>query len=256
MDCYTDKKITLIGIQLEKLGINFIHFYKYDFASNYIEKESGVQIDWFFQNSILLTKTIHKFPDELNIEEFVSLYKDNLLSKQGTEYFYNLGCEIYYDGNGLNSSYDRISKYSFGGPIPKYGGFEHKYKDFKNDFAVPTAVRKVDTNSNFANSLLPILFGKRIVLQDCSLDLCYFENINLVIPIEKYFKKSMNIYNLKKCDEYKEGTWSLDDLMGYIKFKKISEQTEQKHSIDIAHNNIMDTLKNEESDVKVKTLRK
>ncbi len=48
MDRYTDKKITSIAIQLEKLGINFIHFYKYDFASNYIGKKSGVQIDWFF----------------------------------------------------------------------------------------------------------------------------------------------------------------------------------------------------------------
>ncbi len=117
-------------------------------------------------------------------------------------------------------------------------------------------MRKVDTNSNFVNSLLPVLFGKRIVLEDCSLDLCYFENVNLIIPIEKYFKKSMNIYNLKKCDEYKEGTWSFDDLIEYIKFKKISEQPEQKHIIDIAHNSIMDILENEESDVMVKTLHK
>ena len=53
MDRYTDKKITSIAIQLEKLGIDFIHFYKYDFASNHIGKEPGVEIDWFFQNSIL-----------------------------------------------------------------------------------------------------------------------------------------------------------------------------------------------------------
>ena len=65
-------------------------------------------------------------------------------------------------------------------------------------------MRKVDTNSNFANSLLPILFGKRIVLEDCSLDLCYFENMNLVIPIEKYFKKSMNIYDLKNVMNIKK----------------------------------------------------
>lgn len=250
MDRYTDKKITSIAIQLEKLGIDFIHFYKYDFASNYIGKKSGVQIDWFFQNSILFTNTIHKFPDELNIEEFVSLYKDNLLSKQDTEYFYNFGCEIYTDGNcSCNSGYEHIREYY-------YGRFSDKYKDFKSDFAVPIAVRKVDTNSKYANSLLPILFGKRIVLQDCSLDLCYFENMNLVIPIEKYFKKSMNIYGLKKCDEYKEGTWSLNDLIEYIKSKKLSEQNEQKHIIDIAHNNIMDILENEESDTKVKTLHK
>ena len=47
MDRYTDKKITSIAIQLEKLGIDFIHFYKYDFASNHIGKEPGVEIDWF-----------------------------------------------------------------------------------------------------------------------------------------------------------------------------------------------------------------
>ena len=75
MDRYTDKKITSIAIQLEKLGIDFIHFYKYDFASNHIGKEPGVEIDWFFQNSILFTETVHKFPDELNIEEFIYLYK-------------------------------------------------------------------------------------------------------------------------------------------------------------------------------------
>ncbi|CDC62033.1 unknown [Clostridium sp. CAG:417] len=117
-------------------------------------------------------------------------------------------------------------------------------------------MRKVDTNSKFANSLLPILFGKRIVLEDCSLDLCYFENMNLVIPIEKYFKKSMNIYDLKKCDEYKEGTWTLNDLIEYIKLKKLSEQNEQEHIIDIARNNIMDILENQESDAKVRLLHK
>ncbi len=248
MDRYTDKKITSIAIQLEKLGIDFIHLYKYDFASNYIGKESGVQIDWFFQNSILFTKTIHKFPDELNIEEFVSLYKDNLLSKQGAEYFYNRGCEIYNEGSCFDDNgCDMINDYY-------YGRFASKYKDFKSDFAVPIAVRKVDTNSNFANSLLPVLFGKRIVLEDCSVDLCYFENLNLVITIEKYFKKSMNIYNFKKCDEYKEGAWLLEDLIEYIKFKKMSEQNDQQHINDIAHNNTMDILENEESDVKVKTL--
>ena len=247
MDRYTAKKITSIDIQLEKLGIEFIHFYRYDFASNHIGKESGVEIDWFFQNSILFTKTIHKFPDELNIEEFVSLYKNNLLLKQESEYFYNHNCEIYNDSNCYsNSGYSNISEYY-------YGRFRPKYKDFQNDFAVPIAVRKVDTNSNFANSLLPILFGKRIVLEDCSVDLCYFENVNLVIPIEKYLKKSMNIYNLKKCDEYKEGTWSFNDLIEYIKFKKISVQNDQQHINDIMHDNI---LENEESDVKVKTLHK
>lgn len=250
MDRYTDKKITSIAIQLKKLGIDFIHFYKYDFASNHIGKEPGVEIDWFFQNSILFTETVHKFPDELNIEEFIFLYKNNLLSKQDAEYFYNLGCEIYTDGNcSCNSGYEHIREYY-------YGRFSDKYKDFKSDFAVPIAVRKVDTKSNFANSLLPILFGKRIVLEDCSLDLCYFENMNLVIPIEKYFKKSMNIYDLKKCDGYKEGTWSLNDLIEYIKLKKLSEQNEQKHMIDNAHNNIMDILENEESDAKVRTLHK
>lgn len=250
MDRYTDKKITSIAIQLEKLEINFIYFYKYDFASNYIEKEPGVEIDWFFQNSILFTETVHKFPDELNTEEFISLYKNNLLSKQDAEYFYNLGCEIYTDGNcSCNSGYEHIREYY-------YGRFSDKYKDFKSDFAVPIAVRKVDTNSKFANSLLPILFGKRIVLEDCSLDLCYFENMNLVIPIEKYFKKSMNIYDLKKCDEYKEGTWTLNDLIEYIKLKKLSEQNEQEHIIDIARNNIMDILENQESDAKVRLLHK
>ena len=250
MDRYTDKKITSIAIQLKKLGSDFIHFYKYDFASNHIGKEPGVEIDWFFQNSILFTETVHKFPDELNIEEFISLYKNNLLSKQDAEYFYNLGCEIYTDSNcSCNSGYEHIREYYF-------GRFTPEYKDFKKNFAVPIAVRKVDTKSNFANSLLPILFGKRIVLEDCSLDLCYFENMNLVIPIEKYFKKSMNIYDLKKCDGYKEGIWTLNDLIYYIKLKKLSEQNEQKHIIDIAHNSIMDILENEESDAKVKALHK
>ena len=250
MDRHTYEKITSIDIQLEKLGIEFVYFYRYDFESNHIGKESGVQIDWFFQNSILFTKTIHKFPDELNIEEFVSLYKNNLLSKQDAEYFYKLGCEIYNDSNCYcKNSCEQISKYYYGSLAPKYEGF-------KSDFAVPIAVRKVDTNSNFVNSLLPILFGKRIVLEDCSVDLCYFENVNLVIPIEKYFKKSMNIYNLKKCDEYKEGIWSLNDLIEYIKFKKMSEKNDQQHINNIAQNNIMDILENEESDVKVKTLHK
>ena len=66
----------------------------------------------------------------------------------------------------------------------------------------------------------------------------------------------MNIYDLKKCDGYKEGIWTLNDLIYYIKLKKLSEQNEQKHMIDNAHNNIMDILENEESDAKVRTLHK
>ena len=246
-DYHTYEKINLIATQLKKLGIEFLDLYQYDFANNHIGKESGVQIDWFFQNSILFTKTIHKFPDELNIEEFVSLYKDNLLLKKEAEYFYNLRCKIYDDS--INDGYADIRDCWC-------GKFAHKYSNFQNDYAVPIAVRKVDTNSNFVNSLLPVLFGKRIVLEDCSLDLCYFENVNLIIPIEKYFKKSMNIYNLKKCDEYKEGTWSFDDLIEYIKFKKISEQPEQEHIIDTAHKNITSLFEENTKEQVVRTLHK
>lgn len=133
------------------------------------------------------------------------------------------------------------------------GRFAFEYNNFQNDYAIPIAVRKVNTNSNFSNSLLPILFGKRIVLEDCSVDLCYFENMNLVIPIEKYFRKSMNIYDLKKCDENKEETWSFDDLVRYIQLKKQSEQNNHQHNVHIAHDNIMDILGNEEDIVRVKS---
>lgn len=245
MDNYTYKKITSIDIQLRKLGINFIDLYGYDFEGNYTDEEPGVQIDWFFQNSTLFTKTIHKFPDELSIEEFVSLYNGNLLSKQGTEYFYDYNCKIY--NNNINKrGYTHIGDYLCG------GRFAFEYNNFQNDYAIPIAVRKVNTNSNLSNSLLPILFGKRIVLEDCSVDLCYFENMNLVIPIEKYFRKSMNIYDLKKCDEYKEETWSFDDLVRYIQLKKQSEQNDQQHIVDIAHDSIMDMLGNEEDIDRVK----
>lgn len=46
---------------MRKLGINFIDLYGYDFEGNYTDEESGVQIDWFFQNSTLFTQTIINF---------------------------------------------------------------------------------------------------------------------------------------------------------------------------------------------------